>query len=424
MKNTVKKGLCMLLAAGVVLTGCTSKPALLKSDLVTDYVKEAGVERMTSEKESLSGRARFEMAWPLFTEILTEAEKKGEDNVLISPASALMALGMTMKGARGNTLSECEAFLLGGQDREAFHEEMAGTLSYWEKGKAVRSAQSVWLNTQMFQEAPGEVLEKDFVTEVGRYYGAGLLGVPFNEEGLDLINRWVAKETKDRIPKVLDSFSADSVMVLLNAMTFDGKWEEAFKDTQKTSFTDQEGKVTQVPMMYGEAEVYLEFDGVCGFKKDYEGGTYSFIALLPPKGQDLAAMIKELDAGRLNKIVNTLPSVSCRVGVPEFTFQDQRSFNEALQALGVKEAFDSQKADFSGIRQANDLYIARILQSCMIEVDKEGTKAAASTAVEMATKGVEIRREVILDRPFIYMIYDNSRRLPLFMGAYQKGITG
>ena len=342
----------------------------------------------------------------------------GEENVLLSPASILSALGMTANGARGETLAQFET---------AFGlpiDELNATLSAClpaEDGPFSR-ANAIWFN-----DKAGLHIEDDFLQTNADWYDAGIYAAPFDDSTCRDINRWVSDHTRGMIPSILDKVPEDAIMYLVNALAFDGEWLSPYdaNSTADGTFTREDGTTQTVPFMHSDEYAYLEGEKVTGFLKNYKDGSYAFAALLPHEGVSVAEALDSLDEETLTALLNNVSGEEVITAMPKFTVDYDAGLEDVLPALGVTDAFDEDLADFSGIGTSDlgNLYIGRVLHKTHMEVDELGTKAAAATVVEvMETAALELEppKEVILDRPFIYMIVDRDSRLPLFLGTMME----
>ena len=174
-------------------------------------------------------------------------------------------------------------------------------------------------------------------------------------------------------------------------------------------------------MLFSSGETLLTGDGVTGFMKNYHGGKYSFVGLLPDEGTDVYDFAASLDGEKWTSIWNSRSAekengTTATAGIPEFTSEWQMKLNDVLIGMGISDMFDG-KADFSRMSDA-PLYCSSFSQKTYVKVDRNGTKAAAITWGDMKATGVEpISVDVILDRPFVYAIVDNTTGIPLFIGV-------
>ena len=210
-------------------------------------------------------------------------------------------------------------------------------------------------------------------------------------------------------------------MILINALVFDAKWAVPFVESGedfKQAFTGLDGKTKSASMMFGEEYSYLEDDLCTGFTKSYEGDTYRFVALLPKDEKDFEGFIESLSGEQLAALLGGAADERTLIMLPKFSYDYEVSLPEALQAMGMKDAFSGARADFSGISDT-PLVISDVLHNTHIDLDSEGTRAAAVTAVIVTESAMPMDEPhtVYLDRPFVYMIVDTATNLPVFMGT-------
>ena len=356
------------------------------------------------------------------------------DNILLSPLSIASVLAMAGNGADGETRAELEK-LLGGsismEDLNEYYHNYLANLPSSDKAR-LNIANSIWHN-----EAPQTSDENsqdgilrirdDYLQTVKDYYpNMDVFKAPFTDSTMGEINSWISDKTDDMIQNMLKRMDPNAVTYLVNALAFDAEWETAWKGTYVTDFgTDSKQKVT---MMSGSADYYISDEYAEGFVKPYAGGTYSFVGILPraSKSVTLSDYIGMMDADSLGKIMDSRRKDEVNVRMPKFTFDydtGDELLGRALQKLGVKQAFDGGKADFSRMYQLEsgkmdpgEVYIGRVLHNTFIDVNETGTKAAAATVIEMTQK-YSIARELDFDRPFIFMIIDERTKLPVFIGS-------
>ena len=343
------------------------------------------------------------------------------ENFMLSPLSVTLALAMVANGAKGETRAEFEKVLTGGNfnvsDLNRYLLTYAKNL-YTADDCKLETANSVWFrNLEDFK-----VLDS-FLQNVIDYYDASVYAEPFDETTLENINNWVYNHTDGMIDKILDDISPSDMLYLINAVVFDAKWQNEYEksDVAKGEFTREDGKKISVDMMTSNERTYYEDDLAVGFAKNYIGGKYSFVALLPNEGVTLAEYISKLDGERIEKLLNDpLPDTKVVARTPKFSFDYSTHLEEVLAALGMPTAFTGA-ADFSGITDPSvyPLAISEVVHKTFIDLSEKGTKAAAVTEIGMkATSAyVENIKYVTLDRPFVFMILDNTNKTPIFIGS-------
>lgn len=340
----------------------------------------------------------------------------GEKNPLVSPLSVILALGMAANGAKGETLAQMEAAF--GLDLYSLNDGLGGWLAALPKGKTdkLHIANAIW-----FKDTPSFTVKQNFLQTNANYYGAALYKAPFDDSTCRDINNWVEQHTDGMIRDILDGISADAVMYLVNALSFDGEWQSIYNEAQvrEGTFTTADGEERSVTVMHSKEHRWLETPAATGFVKPYKDGRFAFAALLPNEGVSLADCAASLTGEDLADLLKAPVSRDVRVTMPKFEAEYSADLSDALRAMGMELALGG--GDFSGIGTSAEgpLYISRVIHKTFISVDEKGTKAGAATAVEMAPTSapMEDPKVVILDRPFLYFIFDTQTGLPLFVGA-------
>ena len=342
-------------------------------------------------------------------------------NTLISPLSVLYALAMTANGADSETLAQMEQVL--GMDAENLNSFMLAYMDQLPEGKAYKMslANSIW-----FKDDPRFEVKESFLQTNADYYDASIYKAAFDQGTLNDINAWVKKHTDGMIPEVLDEIPEDAIMYLVNALAFEAEWDEIYEKTQVWGgdFTTEDGTRQDVEMMHSQENAYLEDDLATGFIKYYKGRKYAFAALLPNAGVTVSEYVDSLTGEHLLEMLSDPEHVQTIVTLPKFETEYDIEMSAHLEAMGMPDAFDYRVADFSrmGTYTGEDVNICidRVIHKTFISVAEKGTKAGATTVVEMDTEGamsVEDYREVVLDRPFVYMLIDCETNLPFFIGT-------
>ena len=403
MKNLLPLFLCVCLLAGT-LSGCGGKRDLMKG------VSPAAVSDTAIPADGAG------VASGLALRLLRQEMEDGE-NVLLSPLSILCALSMTANGARGETLAQMEQVLgLPVESLNAYLLTCRKALPD-EKKCRVSLANSIW-----FKDDDSLTVEKDFLQTNAAWYDADLYQLPFDSAACKAINSWVSKETTGMIPEILQEISPDDAMYLINALSFEAEWQTIY---QKASirdgvFTTEDGQPQDVQMMYSKEYRYLESGTATGFLKYYDGRNCAFAALLPKEGVSLAECVDSLTGEQLHDLLANPETVEVNAAIPKFESSYETNLCNTLEALGMTDAFDGQLADFSGIGSSTEgnLTISQVLHKTRIAVDEKGTKAGATTAVVVEpTEAPSDPKEVLLDRPFLYLLVDCQEQLPIFIGT-------
>ena len=346
------------------------------------------------------------------------AAKNGE-NTLIAPASILTAMAMLENGAGGSTLSELQT-ALGGLPVSTYTSALASLSGKLQSDKAItyRSANSIWYREDTI------TMKDAYINNMKKSLAAEVCPGPFDNTTKDKINSWVSKQTNGKIPSILDRIDESQLCFLINALYFNGEWSKQYEQTIDRSFTNSSGSKKTVPMLEGTEDVYLSLQGGEGFVKYYAGGQVAFLGLLPPKGKSVDQYVASL-TGRdfANAYANRWDSdVLVYTRMPEFQIEYSVSLNDCLKAMGIRLAF-SDLADFSKM-SATPLKIDEVLHKTYIKLDKNGTEAAAVTAISMekasAMPRVMEKKYVYLDRPFVYALIETENGLPLLIGTVKN----
>ena len=421
----MKKHLARLLAAaGLVclLSGCASRPAPAPITMpAQDAAGSAAPVDLTAGAAPAAGAQGelTERAAAAMTDFAVRLLQNTEDGGrLLSPLSVLYALGMTANGAKGETKAQLEQAL--GLSTDELNRALYAcrqTLPAPEDG-AFDTANSVWV-----RDEKGMSVEDGFLSAASSYYGAEIFRAAFGGSTLYAINGWVREHTDGMIPEILDQIPDSAMLYLINAVAFKADWAEPYADgaVADAVFTTDGGAERTVAMMRSEENLYLEDGQAEGFVKLYKGGRYAFAALLPDEGVRLADYVASLTGESLRRTLRSAQSVTVDAGLPKFTADFGTELSRTLRALGVTDLFNPDAADLSGMAgcQGGNIAVSGVLHKTHIEVDEQGTKAAAATAVEAAgcTALEREPKRVILDRPFVYLLIDTQNDLPLFIGV-------
>lgn len=421
MKKQFFKIISLFLVLAIIVCGCNNNDSEVLKEIPSQTtilpVTNDGTINLTKKvtANNVSGKnaddtfinAQVDFAVNLFKKNVSVDKNK---NVLISPLSATLALAMAFNGADGETKKEFER-LMGNITVEQLNEYLYSYINNLDASEIkLNIANSIWIKN-------GFNVKEDFLKANKNYYNSEVFGADFNSDTVNDINKWASDNTDDMINKLLsdDDITKDTVMCLINALLFDADWENQYSHTDATqTFTNINGEKKTVQTLKCSAYTYYDNEKATGFKKNYANNNFSFVALLPDG--NINDYVSNLNGKELLETLNNPQEVTANTQMPEFTYECNYDMINLLSPLGVVSAFDESKADFSKI--SNDLYISKSIQKTKISVNEVGTKAAAVSTTFM-TKGFMSDREyeVVLDRPFIYMIVDNRTNLPIFIGA-------
>ena len=337
-------------------------------------------------------------------------------NAVVGPYSAVFALSMIYAGARGDTASEMADVLHATElEAAAWHEGINAydlTLDARTAGSATE-----WSSVNKVWTTPGLALRDQYLDVLTGDYGSPLAEFDFGsdpEGARQLINRWIADETFELILELWppDSFDAQTKMVLVNAVAMDAPWEFPFDPTMTTDagFTTADGAVVQAPTMrYDEFLPSLWREDVQAVELPYGDGALSMVVIQP---NDFAAFEAELSTASLDSVVSAIDDGGIHLTMPKWSARTHLQLNDTLAALGMPTAF-SGAADFSGMIEGGGLHLDQVEHEAFVEVDEQGTRAAAATGGAMADSHGPT---ITIDRPFIYLIRDRGAGTILFIG--------
>ena len=367
---------------------------------------------------STFGRAVNVFSFNFFKELYAE----NEGNMFLSPYSVFVALAMTYEGAVNETAAEMAEVLSVEQDNESFHNYMKSLYDYLNKNDEynISTANALWIkeNLQLLQ---------DYLDVIQTYYGGNATEVDFSNpsEAADIINQWVENNTNGLIKDLIQSSNIDpfyTALILTNAIYFKGTWKIQF-DPENTTERDFEtclGSIVDVPTMsLVETEDifnYTETADLQILELPYTGDEISMMILLP-KNKDLDDIIDTLDNNEFAEWRDSLAETEVDIYLPKFEMETSYGLKDTLIQMGLVNAFSSS-ADFSGITGGKDLSIDSVLHKAFVEVNEEGTEAAAATAVIMELTGEGGSSRVVFDadHPFIFLIQHRETGTILFMG--------
>ena len=363
-------------------------------------------------------RADQQFAFELFREVYGLSE---EDNLMISPLSVSCALGMTCNGSAGDTREAFRQVLhfgeLTDQEVNESYKDLMGQLVTLDDKVEFSIANSIWYRMGY------EVLQA-FIATNQEYFDAAVEALDFSDPGaVDIINGWIEDKTNGKIRDMLDYIPADAVMYLVNAIYFNATWKYQFdpEDTYEGDFNLQGGGTHRCDFMQVEGSFnYTVQDDFRAVELPYGDSAFSMVVLLPDEGVSVSDLVEAMDADRWDTWFTSSYPANLLVSLPKFKYDFKSLLNDPLIDLGLGIAF-TESADFSNIKPESGIFISRVIHQTFIDVKEEGTEAAAATVVEMldsAFPGGPL--QFVADRPFLYVIRENSTGAILFMGKVGK----
>lgn len=366
------------------------------------------------EKSVVTAGNQF--GFQLFQEVM---KNETEANVFISPLSVSIALGMTLNGANGNTYDAMQKTLqftgLTSTEINESYKSLIELLTGLDYGVQFDIANSIWYRQDF-------TIETDFINLNKTYFGAQVQGLDFNSPGApQTINNWVNNSTKGKISQIVDGpIHPMTLMFLINAIYFKGVWTYKF---DKNATTDEQfyladGSTVPCKMMKQSADfLYMDNDLFQAVDLPYHREKFRMLILLPKPGKTTQQVIEQLNYENWKQWVKNLAKLKGDVQLPRFKMEYKITLNDALESLGMGIAFSSN-ADFTKMYKPGNLFINEVKHKTFVEVNEEGTEAAAVTSVEMRFTSVGPSDSFFMriDRPFIFAIHENHSETILFIG--------
>ena len=345
------------------------------------------------------------------------ALKNPKQNIVLSPTSVSMALDMAYNGARGKTQKEMAETLgfnsMSLADVNKSYSDLMENLNNPGTGVELETANGLWAAKQY-------PLASNFLSACKEYYDAEVDNVDFADPSAkSRINKWVNRKTHSRIPEIAEGLGKSTVICLINAIYFKGVWTWQFDKakTQNEPFVLDSGKIEYVPMMQQKGNFrYYEGDIFEAVALPYGSRRMSMYIFVPLAENGLPDFLKSLNTGNWNKWMSGFRETKVDVCIPHWKLNCEMDLKKPCSDLGMENVFHSGMCDFSGMCKsgAKDIFISVLKQKAFIEVNEEGTEAAAATIVVMARSGCP---EVRANRPFFYAIQDDQTNTILFMGT-------
>jgi serpin B len=347
------------------------------------------------------------------------------DNLFFSPGSLSTALAMTYAGANGETASQMAKVLHFNLPQEKLHPTFASLNRTWH-GKGKESGYRLLVSNRLWGQQGLHFLP-GFLAVTRDHYDAELAQVDFarqTERARQRINAWIEEQTQDKIrdlipPGLLD---ATTRLVLTDAIYFKGDWSDPFPKevTQQAPFHVSASQQAEVPLMYRQDGFrYWAGDGLKVLELPYGQGDLAMLILLPDEIEGLSALENRLTADNLSRWRSGLRKQEVRVHLPRFRLDSQFRLADVLKAMGMTLACSQAEADFSGMTEQPDLYISAVLHKAFVDVNEEGTEAAAATGVVMTFGAAMVPEEPAVfraDHPFVFLIRDKRTGSILFLG--------
>lgn len=337
-----------------------------------------------------------------------------KQNVVLSPFSILVLLSMLAGSTDGNTRDEIMAMISDTGDYDNEKETIRVLSELIESGGKLHSANAVCVKEKIV-----DTINAEYIEELQKCYSGELFS---SSNMVRDVNNWIAEKTNGMIKDVVDESAEEMLACIINAIAFESKWSEEYEEDQirDEKFHNADRTNKTVPMLHSTEWKYIEQEMYTGFIKDYKGLNYSFMGLLPRK-KGISQIHRCLRDINFTEVFANAGACDVDVTIPEFRYTSDYDISNHCIDMGIKQAF-SEEADFSPL-SSEWLKVEKILHSARIELDRCGTKAAAVTVTEVfagCAYAFWDRKEVKLDRPFIFAIMHNETKLPIFVGVVNQ----
>lgn len=407
MKKSITRLLITFITLGIVTACEVSGP---------ETPQEPGkIELRKKSAEIIEADQQF--AFELFSQVCALSEA---DNIMISPLSVSYALGMALNGANGTTLEQFFSLLhfeeLTNPEVNESYKDLMDQLVHLDKQIEFSVANSIWYKLGF------NVLE-EFISTNQEYFDAAVRELDFSDpEAVEIINSWIEEKTNDKIRDMLDYIPSDAVMYLINAIYFNAKWKYQFdkQDTYTGTFNLADGSTSEADFMKIKGGFnYTVNEDFSAVELPYGDSSFSMVVLLPSGEKNADDLAGEMDIDHWNDWFSSSGMTEIDIELPKFKYGWKDLLNDPLKNLGLTQAF-TDAADFTRIRASGGIFISRVIHQTFIDVQEEGTEAAAATIIEFLETSIPSTPLFRADKPFLYVIKENSTGAILFMGKVGK----
>jgi len=345
-----------------------------------------------------------------------------DKNLMISPLSASIALSMLLNGTDGQTATQMKDML--GYSGQSFATINSSYQNLLDQLLSADSKVNLSIANAIFYRESFPV-KPSYLTTLKNSYNADVKGLDFaSPDAISTINTWASDQTNGKINRVINDISSDAVLFLMNALYFKGNWSNQFDkdETSNQNFYLSNGNSIQAPFMHGDMDItYGESNGLRAIELPYGRKNFSMILILPD--YSITELYDRLTNASWNELTTHLSSENnwneATIILPKFTFSYQTFLSDQLKTLGMIDAFEPMLANLSGISDDGNLFVSFVKQNTFVDVNEEGTEAAAVTTIGVElTSAPNIDKPIyVFDKPFVFMIRERTTNAFLFAGT-------
>lgn len=382
------------------------------NDQILESQKKPALQLTETEKKIASSSEEFGL------ELIRKMDAfEAQKNIFISPLSISYALGMTLNGAKSSTYSSIRDVMglnnLSQEDINYSFLSLTNSLSGIDPKVTFQIANSIWYKT-------GFEVEPPFLSSNKEFFDAFIKDLNFADPvAAGIINQWVNDKTKGKISEIIDSpIPSDAIMYVINALYFKGIWTYKFDPNNSYDGLFELYDHTTITAKYMVQEnKFRMYDGqsFSSIEIPYGENTFSMVVLLPDEDKDLPSIINSLTSDGVKNIFDNAVETEAKLVLPRFMLKYEIELKDILTQLGMGAAFDPFQADFTGINKDGGIFISRVKHKTFVNVDEEGTEAAAVTSIEF--KRTSLGDSFIVNRPFLFFIKENTTNTVLFTGV-------
>lgn len=418
----MKKIVCLVLSFFILFTVCGCKKPYDSGNI--KRMNKASASKFSAkylnDADCLSAYGEFS-----FDFFNTVNKADADKNVCLSPFSAFMAFSLCFAGSGGNTAEEFEkVFGLSKVKAAEFCQSLYANFiqrEYSNKTTKVNLANSVWIDNEY-----SEYVKESYLKIATDYFNAPVFRCDFSDNTtVNAVNAWCKDNTDGLIDKIIEQFDENQFMALINALLIETAWSDEYKknDIVKTDFTNKDLTKKETEFLSRQISSYYLAEDAVAFKMPFKDG-FSFVGILPNEDVSIDEYCNNITAAKLSALLNNA-QYDCLVNtrIPKFKIDYDVDLIGIMQTMGINYAFNSSLADFKPMAEIPDLnvFIGTALQKTHFELDEKGVKAAAITYIGMeATSAMPEEKppiDIFLDRPFVYILMDETANLPMFIGT-------